>query len=290
MSPLSVFGRKKREDQRLSMVALYDAPSAQIACDAGIDALLVGDSLGNTVLGWDSTIPVTLDDIARHLGAVVRGVKSSSRPDVPIIADMPFATYATPEKAVENAARLMQLGAHAVKIEGVLSENSGENRTFEILANAGIPIMGHLGFTPQSVLRFPSVVQGKTVADANRLEREAQVLESNGCFALVLEAVTAQVAQKITQSLLISTIGIGAGVGCDGQILVWHDLVGLTQKPPKFAKKWTNTREIWSEAVKNYVGEVEAREFPTEAHGWRMSDEEKEKWRSDDKNDPFSNA
>lgn len=260
------------------MVALYDAPSAQIACEAGIDAVLVGDSLGNTVLGHDSTIPVTLDDIARHLGAVVRGVKSSSRPDVPIVADMPFATYATPEKAVENAAKLMQLGAHAVKIEGVLSDNYGQSQIFPILANAGIPIMGHLGFTPQSVLRFPSVVQGKTVADAGRLTDEARTLENAGCFAVVLEAMTREVAAHITRILEISTIGIGAGLECDGQILVWHDLVGLTQKPPKFAKKWADSRAIWDGAVKEYVAQVQNRAFPASEHSWSLSAAELEKW------------
>lgn len=280
MSPLQIFARKKREQIPLAMVALSDAPSAQIACDAGIDALLVGDSLGNTALGYDSTIPVTMDDIAHHLKAVLRGVKSSSRPDVPIVADMPFGSYATAELGVQNAVRLMQLGAHAVKIEGTQSHfwEGGFGSVFTLCKMAGVPVMGHLGFTPQSVMKFENVVQGRSVQEADRLILQAQFLAAAGCFAVVLEAVTGAVAHEITRKLSISTIGIGAGKDCDGQILVWHDLVGITEKPFKFARAFTPTRENWLGALRAYCSEVELAQFPSAQHSWEMSAEESEQW------------
>jgi 3-methyl-2-oxobutanoate hydroxymethyltransferase len=273
MNPLHIFARKKREQAALAMVALSDAPSAQIACDAGIDAILVGDSLGNTALGFDSTIPVTMDAMAHHLGAVVRGVKMSSRPDVPIIADMPFGSYATPEIGVKNAVRLMQIGAHGVKIEGTQDE-----RLFRLLKNTGIPVMGHIGFTPQSVLQFESIVQGKSADDALILMLHAEILEQAGCFAVVLEAMTENVARQITTECGFSTIGIGAGANCDGQILVWHDIVGLTENSFKFTRAYAQTRQIWTQAVQEYRSEVENRVFPTPDHSWRMTPEEVENW------------
>lgn len=279
MTPLQIFARKKREGIPLTMVALYDAPSAQIACDAGIDAILVGDSVGNTVLGYDSTIPVTVDAIAHHVGAVVRGVKSSSRPTVPVIADLPFGSYATPEKAVENAVRLMQLGAHAVKIEGTQEyQRPLKHDVFNSFEAAGIPVMGHLGFTPQSELKFNGVVQGKTASDAQTLLLAALRLADAGCFAVVLEATTDQVAREITAQLPVATIGIGAGPGCDGQVLVWHDLVGITAKPFKFARSFASTREVWTQALQEFKAEVESKGFPTAQNMWEMAPEELQKW------------
>ncbi len=260
------------------MIALSDAPSAQIACNAGIDAILVGDSLGNTALGFDSTIPVTMNDIAHHLSAVVRGAKSSNRPEVPVIADMPFGSYATPEIGVLNAIRLMQLGAHAVKIEGTQSLRGEAGQVFGVCKLAGIPVMGHLGFTPQSSLQFEGIVQGKTARGALALLRDAHLLAGAGCFALVLEATTTPVAREITSQLPIATVGIGAGAACDGQVLVWHDLVGITEKPFKMARSFASTRDIWTNAVQNYCGEVGAARFPTAQNGWEMSAEEHEKW------------
>lgn len=279
MTPLQVFARKKREQTPLAMLALSDAPAAQIACEAGIDALLVGDSLGNTALGYDSTIPVTMDDIAHHLQAVLRGVKSSSRPHVPVIADMPFGSYATPETGVQNAVRLMQLGAHAVKIEG--TQNSGYGvvgDVFQLCKAAGIPVMGHIGFTPQSSLQFESVVQGKNSRDAALLLQEALILQMADCFALVLEAMTTNVAREITSRLQIPTVGIGAGKQCDGQVLVWHDLVGITAKPFKMARAFASTRESWVGAIKSYCSEVELAQFPTAQNGWEMTAEEEVLW------------
>jgi 3-methyl-2-oxobutanoate hydroxymethyltransferase len=279
MTPLQIFARKKREQIPLTMVALYDAPSAQVACDAGIDAILVGDSLGNTVLGYDSTIPVTVDAIAHHVGAVVRGVKSSSNPNVPIIADLPFGSYATPEKGVENAVRLMQLGAHAVKIEGTQEYWRILNHDiFSSFEAAGIPVMGHLGFTPQSVLKFAGVVQGKSAPEAEKLVKDALRLSEAGCLAVVLEAMTEEVAKAITAQIRVPTIGIGAGAGCDGQVLVWHDLVGITEKTFKFAKSFASTRQVWTQALQDFKGAVENRSFPTTEHSWDMTAEEKERW------------
>lgn len=272
MFPLAVFKNKKDERIPLAMVALSDAPSAQIACEAGLDAILVGDSLGNTALGFDSTLPVTMDMMAHHVGAVVRGVKSSLRPDVPIIADLPFGSYATVENGAANAARLMQLGASAIKVEGL--GPSGEHSLFATLRSMGIPVMGHIGFTPQSQMAFGSVVQGRTSEAAQNLIKEAQTLALQGCFAIVLEAVPDEVARQITSGIGISTVGIGAGVGCDGQVLVWHDLVGISAKTFKLAKAYAQTRQIWTQALQEYKREVEERAFPADANSWHMAPEE----------------
>lgn len=286
MFPLSVFKRKKEAHIPLVMVALSDAPAAQIACDAGIDALLVGDSLGNTTLGFDSTIPVSMDMMAHHLGAVVRGAKSSSRPDVPIIGDMPFGSYTSVESGVSNAVRLMQAGAHAVKIEGTQTPE-----LFEALERAGVPVMGHIGFTPQSSLVLGSVVQGKTGADARRLEDQARQLEESGCFALVLEAMTEEIALSISKHLTLPTVGIGAGNGCDGQVLVWHDLLGISSKSLKMARAYAQTREIWLDALQQFRGDVEARTFPAPENSWNMGVGELQRWQDEGLNGrPHSNG
>ena len=192
------------------MVALYDAPSAKICCDAGIDVLLVGDSMGNVVLGYDDTVPVTVDDIRVHTGAVARGAKSSSRPQTPVVADLPFGSYATPELAAHNGALLMRAGAHALKLEG-----AGEVTicAVRVLAQMGAPVVGHIGYTPQSSLRFEGIVQGKTAVAARELLMQARHLQDAGCCAIVLEAVAEEAAARITQSIEICTIGIGAGAG-----------------------------------------------------------------------------
>ena len=280
-SPLHIFARKKRDQTPLAMLALYDAPSARIACDAGIDAILIGDSMGNTLLGYDSTLPVTLDDIAIHTGAVARGVKSSVRPDVAVIADMPFGSYATPELAAQSAVRLLQAGAHAVKIEGA------PQGVFEKLSEIGVPVMGHIGFTPQSALKFDSIVQGRSAAQGAQLLETARELEARGAFAVVLEAMTREVAAKITGSLQIATIGIGAGAGCDGQVLVWHDAVGLTQRPFRMAKSFADTANLWNQAIGAYVTQVQTREFPAPDNGWEMNDEELQIWESATQTEPL---
>ncbi len=272
LSPLQIFARKKRDLVPLSMLALYDAPSARIACNAGLDAILVGDSMGNTLLGYDSTLPVTLDDIALHTGAVARGVRTSQRPDVAIIADMPFGSAATPEMAAAGAVKLLQAGAHAVKIEGTPAG------VFEKLSEIGVPVMGHIGFTPQSVLKFDNVVQGRTAIQGAQLLEQAQWIENRGAFGIVLEAMTTVVAARITGAAMISTIGIGAGAGCDGQVLVWHDAMGLTPQNFRFAKSFADTAHLWNEAIGAYVTQVQMRSFPAPQHGWEMSDEELQLW------------
>lgn len=272
ISPLQIFARKKRDQTPLSMLALYDAPSARIACDAGLDAILVGDSMGNTLLGYDSTLPVTLDDIAIHTGAVARGVRASNRSDVAIIADMPFGCCATPELAATGAVRLLQAGAHAVKVEG------SPVGVFEKLAEVGVPVMGHIGFTPQSVLKFENVVQGRTAFEGAQLLEQARALEARGAFGLVLEAMTGAVAARITGTLSIATVGIGAGANCDGQVLVWHDAVGLTPRPFRFSKNFAETAHIWNEAIGAYVSQVQNRTFPAPQNGWEMSEEELNLW------------
>ena len=254
------------------MISLYDAPSAQFACEGGADVLLVGDSMGNVVLGYDSTAVVTLDDIARATGAVSRGVKSSSRPDVPVVADLPIGTYSAPESAVNNAAILLRAGASAIKLEGA------GPRTLECCAalqEAGIAFMGHLGYTPQSHFALRGVVQGKEASAAQHLLDAAQALQEAGAFGVVLEAVALQAAERITRELEVATIGIGSGPHCDGQVLVWHDLVGLSPAPAlKFVKHYADLRAESLRAAGEFVREVQEGAFPGEEHGWRMSEEE----------------
>lgn len=260
------------------MVSLYDAPTAEICCEAGVDCILVGDSLGNVVLGYDDFLSVTMEDMLRHTAAVARGVKRSRRPGVPVVADLPFGSYASPEQAVENGAALVRAGAHGVKLEGAGPSALAAVRT---LVEMGAPIVGHLGFTPQSALRFSGVVQGKTAGAATRLLEEARELEAAGCSALVLEAVPSEVARHVTDELSVPTIGIGAGAGCDGQVLVWHDLVGLTLgKPLRFVKRYADARALFSEAARNFTDEVHSGAFPTEEHGWSMLETELEEWRA----------
>ena len=271
-SPLQIFARKKRDQTPLAMLALYDAPSARLACEAGVDAVLVGDSLGNTVLGYDSTLPVTLDDITLCVGAVSRGVRASNRPEVAIVADMPFGACADPAQAVAGAVRLLRAGAHAVKIENT------PTGVFEKLGESGIPVMGHIGFTPQSVLKLDKVVQGRTASEGRELLQQAQWLDARGAFAIVLEAMTAPVAARISGGVAAATVGIGAGAGCDGQVLVWHDVVGLTERPFRLAKKWADTAQLWRGAVEGYVGQVRERTFPAPANGWDMDEEQARAW------------
>lgn len=274
-----LFSEAKNQQRPLAMIALYDAPTAQLACDANADVLLVGDSMGNVVLGFDNTLSVAVDDIARATGAVVRGVKSSTRSDVPVVADMPFASYATVADAVSNAARLMREGAHGVKLEG-----AGQSALAAIraLVESGVPVVGHLGFTPQSALSLRGVVQGKTADAARKLLDDALNLQNAGAIALVLEAIPSAVAQVVTERLDISTIGIGAGNLCDAQVLVWHDLVGFSSGAPfRFVKRYAQAREILLDATRQFVAETHAQSFPDASHEYSMSDEELALWRKE---------
>jgi len=241
------------------MVTAYDYPTAKIASEAGVDIILVGDSLGNVVLGYDSTIPVSMEEMLMHIKAVRRGA-----PEAFIVGDIPFLSYeASIEKAIENAGLMLKAGANAIKLEG--GEEYAD--TIRQIIRAGIPVMGHLGFTPQSVnLLGGHRVQGKTNESKEKLLRDAKALEEAGCFAIVLELVVESVAKKITESINIPTIGIGAGRFCDGQVLVFHDIVGLSQMNLKFVKRYANAYEIMLDAIKKYREEVISKLFPEEKH------------------------
>jgi len=239
------------------MITAYDYPSAKIAAGSGIDILLVGDSLGNVVLGYDSTVPVTMEDMLIHIKAVRRGA-----PEAFIVGDMPFLSYEiSPEKAIENAGLMLKAGANAVKLEG--GEEFAD--TIRKITSSGIPVMGHLGFTPQSVnLLGGHRVQGKTPESRARLLKDAKALEDAGCFSIVLELVTEEVAKEVTESVTIPTIGIGAGRYCDGQVLVFHDVVGLSQGEFKFVKRYADTYNIMLNAVSQYKEDVKSKIFPDE--------------------------
>jgi 3-methyl-2-oxobutanoate hydroxymethyltransferase len=253
----------KRKGEIITSVTAYDFPTARLADEAGIDILLVGDSLGTVVLGYESTLPVTVDDIVHHTKAVVR-----AKPRALVVADMPFMSYqASLEDAIRNAGRLIQEGgADAVKLEG------GE-RVAEIvkkLVESGIPVMGHLGLTPQSVLTFGGYrVQARGEADQERLAREARALETAGCFSLVLEGIPAKLGAEVSRSLTIPTIGIGAGPGCDGQVLVSHDLLGFYHgHQAKFVRRYAELNETVRDAYQRFVADVRARRFPDERESY----------------------
>lgn len=239
---------------------------------SGIDAILVGDSLGNVVLGYESTVPVTMDDIVHHLRAVTRGTKRAM-----VVGDMPFLSYhISREESVRNAGRLMQEGlAQAVKLEG----GSEVAETVRAITNAGIPVMGHLGLTPQSVHQLGGFkVQGKGEEAARKLLSDAKSLEEAGVFAIVLECIPQQLAKLITESLSIPTIGIGAGVHCDGQVLVIQDLLGMySDFKPKFVKQYANLKEQIIEACQTYSEEVKGKSFPGPEHVFNMAEEELKK-------------
>lgn len=247
----------KEHGEKFAMLTCYDTPTARILDEVGIPVLLVGDSVGNNVLGYANTLPVTMEEMLHHTGAVVRGVENAL-----VVGDMPFMSYqAGMDEAIHNAGRfLKEAGAHAVKLEGPHPELAAK------LVEQGIPVMGHLGLTPQSVNAIGYRVQGRSDEAARKLVDSAHAMEKAGCFALVLEAVPTDVARQITESTECATIGIGAGPHCDGQVLVINDLLGLTEKLPKFAKAYTNLREETARAVTAFRDEVAAGAFPDEGH------------------------
>ena len=257
----------KQAGERIVMLTAYDHPSAVLAERAGVRLLLVGDSLGMVVQGHDTTLPVTLDAMVYHAGAVVRGA-----PGALVVADLPFLTYATPADAVSSARRLMQeAGVQAVKLEGGLPVAA----TVRHLTELGVPVMGHLGFTPQAQHQLGVRVQAKLATEARQLLADAQALEAAGAFAVVLELVPASLAAAVTQRLAIPTIGIGAGAGCDGQVQVWHDVLGLTTgKSPRHAKRYAEIGAAIEAALREYVAEVQAGSFPTGANSARMDEAE----------------
>jgi 3-methyl-2-oxobutanoate hydroxymethyltransferase len=249
--------------KKIACLTAYDYPTARLVDEAGVDVVLVGDSLGMVVLGYDSTLPVTLDEALHHTKAVRRAVQHAL-----VVGDMPYGTYhGEINEAIRNAMRFVkEAGAEAVKIEG------GERRLELIarLTEAEIPVMGHVGLTPQSVNAMGGYrVQGKTPGAAEQLLRDARAVEAAGAFSIVLEGIPREVAAEITRNVRIPTIGIGAGPDCDGQILVLHDVLGLTfQEPPKFARRYANVGDVISQAVREYCADVQSGSFPCDAESY----------------------
>ncbi len=258
---LALFGRKKRRGEKIVMLTAYDMTSALIAREAGVDALLVGDSVGMVVLGYENTLPVTVDQMVHHTAAVTR-----SRPGVPVIADMPYGSFhVSPQETVRHAIRLVKEGgAAAVKVEG--GRRRGE--VIQALLAAEIPVMGHLGLTPQSINKLGGFkVQGRGRGAADLMLDEAAYLEEIGCFSLVLECIPTALAARITASLTIPTIGIGAGPDCDGQVLVFHDLLGLYDgMRPRFVKRYAELGREAVAAVRGYAEDVRGGVFPGPEH------------------------
>jgi 3-methyl-2-oxobutanoate hydroxymethyltransferase len=265
----TAFRQKKERGEPITMLTAYDYPTALAEDQAGIDSILVGDSLGMVVLGYPNTLPVTMDDMLHHCKAVARGAKFAL-----LIGDMPFMSYqASTEEAVRNAGRFLQeAGMDAVKLEG------GRERleTIRAIVAAGIPVMGHLGLTPQSVNQLGGFrTQGKTASAAKRLIEDALLLEEAGCFSIVLESIPAKIAELISQKLSIPTIGIGAGVGCDGQVLVTHDLLGFFDRfTPKFVKKYADFHGEMQRAFSEYIEDVQMKRFPANEHSVEMEAQE----------------
>jgi 3-methyl-2-oxobutanoate hydroxymethyltransferase len=271
--PLTELVEMKRRGERIAMVTAYDAPSARLADASGADIILVGDSAAMVMLGHDSTVPATIDEMLVLTRAVTRG---SRRPLV--VADMPFGSFQVSDtSALENAIRFVKESeAEAVKLEGAGATLS----RVHAIVGAGIPVMGHIGLTPQSATMLGGFkAQGRTADKAVRLYEEALALEQAGCFAIVLEAVPAPVATRITQALTIPTIGIGAGAGCDGQVLVWHDLLGMYDgPPPRFVKQYGRIAEEIGDALGAYVADVRSGAFPEEQHTYSIPDDELEEF------------
>jgi 3-methyl-2-oxobutanoate hydroxymethyltransferase len=269
--PLTELAELKHRGQAIVMVTAYDAPSGRLADAAGSDIILVGDSAAMTVLGHDSTVPATVDEMLVLTKAVTRGAR---RPLV--VADMPFGSFqVSDEEALRNAIRFVkEAGADAVKLEGAGPSLS----RVAAIVGAGIPVMGHVGLTPQSATMLGGFkAQGRTAEKAIRLLDDARALEAAGCFSIVLEAVPAPVAQRITEVLAIPTIGIGAGAGCDGQVLVWHDVLGLYDgRAPRFVKRYADLAGAIRTALEAYAADVRERRFPEEVHTYSMPDEELE--------------
>lgn len=262
------FKQAKENKEKLTMLTAYDYSTAKLMDESGINGILVGDSLGNVILGYEDTLSVTMEDMIHHGAAVARGVKNAL-----VVVDMPFMSYQTSVyDALCNAGRLVkEAKAGAVKLEG------GEKVCPQIKAivDADIPVMAHLGLTPQSVNAFGGYkVQGKSIEAAQKLIDDAKAVEQAGAFALVLECVPSALAKIITESISIPTIGIGAGGGCDGQILVYQDMLGMySDFTPKFVKKFTNARQVMCAAFLDYIDEVKNGEFPSKEHSFDISDE-----------------
>ncbi|MGA2604126.1 MAG: 3-methyl-2-oxobutanoate hydroxymethyltransferase [Verrucomicrobiia bacterium] len=252
----------KRRGEKISALTAYDFFTTKIMDEVGIHLILVGDSLGMAVLGYENTLPVTMEEMIHHTKAVAR-----AKPEALLVADMPFMTYSTMRTALENASRFIQAGAEAVKLEG------GESILDQVraLVGAGIPVLGHIGLLPQSILETGGYkVQGRTPQSAERVLRDAKALEQAGVFAMVIEGTTVGVAEQVTKSVSVPTIGIGAGPHCDGQVLVSNDMLGLfTWFTPKHVKRYANLAEEMRKAFAAYKGEVESGKFPGAEQSFR---------------------
>ncbi|WP_315507470.1 3-methyl-2-oxobutanoate hydroxymethyltransferase [Capnocytophaga leadbetteri] len=249
----------KANGEKISMLTAYDYTFAKLLDSAGIDVLLVGDSASNVMAGHETTLPITLDQMIYHASSVIRGVTRAL-----VVVDLPFGTYQSdPKKALRSATRIMkESGAHAIKLEGGKEEAESIRR----IVNAGIPVMGHLGLTPQSIHQFGGFgLRAKEEAEAQKLKEDAKLLEQLGCFAIVLEKIPAALAEEVAKSVRIPIIGIGAGNGVDGQVLVMHDMLGMSNEfHPKFLRKYANLQEVINEAVTHYITDVKSVDFPNE--------------------------
>lgn len=249
----------KANGEKISMLTAYDYTFAKLLDSAGIDVLLVGDSASNVMAGHETTLPITLDQMIYHASSVIRGVTRAL-----VVVDLPFGTYQSdPKKALHSATRIMkESGAHAIKLEGGKEEAESIRR----IVNAGIPVMGHLGLTPQSIHQFGGFgLRAKEEAEAQKLKEDAKLLEQLGCFAIVLEKIPAALAEEVAKSIRIPIIGIGAGNGVDGQVLVMHDMLGMSNEfHPKFLRKYANLQEVINEAVTHYIADVKSVDFPNE--------------------------
>lgn len=264
---VSTFREQKAKGEKISMLTAYDYSTAKLMDEAGINGILVGDSLGMVVLGYEDTLPVTMEDMIHHTAAVCRGAKNTL-----VVGDMPFMSYqVSVEEAVYNAGRLMKEGrCQAVKLEGGASVCP----QIRAITNASIPVMAHIGLTPQSINALGGFkVQGKSEEAAKKLLEDAKAVEEAGAFAVVLECVPAKLAELISKSISIPTIGIGAGAGCDGQILVYQDMLGLfSDFTPKFVKKYANVGEMMTQAFRDYIADVQEGSFPAPEHTFAISE------------------
>lgn len=253
----NVLQEMKRNGEKIAMLTAYDYTTAKIVDGAGIDVILVGDSASNVMAGHETTLPITLDQMIYHASSVVRGINRAL-----IVVDLPFGSYqGNSKEALNSAIRIMkESGAHAVKMEG----GAEVKESVERILTAGIPVMGHLGLTPQSIYKFGTyTVRAKEKEEADRLIKDAKILEAAGCFALVLEKIPAALATKVAKQLTIPVVGIGAGGGVDGQVLVYHDMVGLTTEfSPRFLRRYANLSDVVSKAVGNYVNDIKSKDFP----------------------------
>lgn len=255
--------KMKFDKQKITMLTAYDYTTAKMVDAGGVDAILVGDSASNVMAGHETTLPITLDQMIYHAQCVVRGVERAL-----VVVDLPFGSYQSDsQKALDSAVRIMkESGGHAVKLEG----GAEVEKSIKKIVNAGIPVMGHLGLTPQSIYQFGTYrVRAKEDDEAEKLVQDAQLLEKLGCFALVLEKIPAHLAKKVSESITIPTIGIGAGADCDGQVLVYHDMVGMNKDfSPKFLRRYLDLYTEITGAVSEYVKDVKEHNFPNDSESY----------------------